>query len=140
MEEKMQHYDCFFDKKQSKLKPFDLEAAKIGKPVCTRDGHKARIICFDAKGVIYPILALIEECGKESTYCYDTCGKSTVHPDNDLMMLSEKHEGWVNVYYEHDASSHRKASWVYDKEEEAIKVGKKHGSSYIATVRIEWEE
>ena len=31
------------------LKPFNLEAAKQGKPVCTRDGRKARIICFDAK-------------------------------------------------------------------------------------------
>lgn len=32
------------------LKPFDLEAAKQGKPVCTRDGRKARIVCFDLKG------------------------------------------------------------------------------------------
>ena len=30
-----------------KMKPFDLEAAKAGKPVCTRDGRKARINCFD---------------------------------------------------------------------------------------------
>ena len=28
---------------KSNLKPFDLEAAKSGKPVCTRDGRKARI-------------------------------------------------------------------------------------------------
>ena len=33
----------------SNLKPFDFEAAKAGKPVCTRDGRKVRIICFDAK-------------------------------------------------------------------------------------------
>ena len=31
------------------LKPFDLKAAKSGKPVCTRDGRKARIICFDRR-------------------------------------------------------------------------------------------
>ena len=31
------------------LKPFDLQAAKSGKPVCTRDGRKVRIICFDSK-------------------------------------------------------------------------------------------
>lgn len=29
------------------FKPFDLKKAKKGKPVCTRDGRKARIICFD---------------------------------------------------------------------------------------------
>lgn len=33
----------------SNLKPFDLNSAKAGKPVCTRDGRKARIICFDVK-------------------------------------------------------------------------------------------
>ena len=32
------------------LKPFDLEAARAGSPVCTRDGRKARIVCFDKKG------------------------------------------------------------------------------------------
>lgn len=33
--------------KKLNLRPFDLEAAKAGKPVCTRDGRKVRIICFD---------------------------------------------------------------------------------------------
>lgn len=48
-----------------KMKPFDLEAAKAGKPVCTRDGRKARIICFD-RNWEYPIVALIEcENGEE---------------------------------------------------------------------------
>jgi hypothetical protein len=62
-EKKIQHYDCFFDREPSKsnLKPFDLEAAKAGKPVCTRDGRKARIICFNAKTLCdYPIIALVE--------------------------------------------------------------------------------
>jgi len=30
-------------KENNKFKPFDLEQAKAGKPVCTRDGRKARI-------------------------------------------------------------------------------------------------
>lgn len=37
------------EEKKLNLKPFDLEAAKAGKPVCTRDGRKARIICWDKK-------------------------------------------------------------------------------------------
>lgn len=44
--------------KKLNLRPFDLEAAKAGKPVYTRDGRKVRIICFDAK-CIKPIVALI---------------------------------------------------------------------------------
>lgn len=35
------------EEKKLNLKEFDIEAAKAGKPVCTRDGRKARIICFD---------------------------------------------------------------------------------------------
>lgn len=31
------------------MKEFDLEKAKAGHPVCTRNGNKARIICFDRK-------------------------------------------------------------------------------------------
>ena len=126
------------DMKENKLnlKPFDLEAARSGKPVCTRDGHKVRIICFDAKGMNYPILALIEECEKESMYCYDMRGKSTVHTDMDLMMLSEKHEGWVNVYRDFNVVH---AKNVFETREEALKnIG--GGDNCVATVKIEWNE
>lgn len=46
-------------KENNKFKPFDLEQAKAGKPVCTRDGRKARIICFDLKNGNHPIVAAI---------------------------------------------------------------------------------
>ena len=48
----------------SRLKPFNLEAAKSGKPVCTRDGRKARIICFDAEGN-KPLIVLSKINGQE---------------------------------------------------------------------------
>lgn len=41
------------------LREFNLEAAKAGKPVCTRDGRNVRILGFDAKGR-KPISALVE--------------------------------------------------------------------------------
>lgn len=47
------------------MKKFNLEEAKAGKPVITRDGSEARIICFDMKNDLYPIVALIED-GLES--------------------------------------------------------------------------
>lgn len=31
------------------MKPFDLEKAKAGAPVCTRNGYKAEILRFDIK-------------------------------------------------------------------------------------------
>ena len=56
------------------MKRFNLEAAKQGKPVCTKDGKKARIICFDKKGD-YPIVALVEsKDGKEQLQDYKING------------------------------------------------------------------
>lgn len=42
------------------MKNFDLEKAKAGYPVRTRDGHEARIICFDREND-NPIVALIKK-------------------------------------------------------------------------------
>lgn len=119
-----------------KMKPFDLEAAKAGKPVCTRDGRKARIICFDTinKGN-YPIIALLEDKGSEAIFYYNKDGKCNVGTELDLMMLPEKKEGWVNVYNSLGVItfSHN----PYDTKEEAMK---DKGKYYVDTVKIEWEE
>lgn len=117
---------------KQRMKPFDLEAAKAGKPVCTRDGRKARIICFDAKGD-KPIIALVEMGVAETPNNYPIDGKAipTKETPCDLMMLPEKKEGWVNVYKSKDT--------IFKSEKEA----KSHSDdfeNYIATVKIEWEE
>lgn len=78
------------NKEEMILKPFDLNAAKDGKPVCTKDGRPARIICFNAKGVIYPIIALVEDNGLEVTIHYNEEGKRCDKGTNeDLMMAPE---------------------------------------------------
>lgn len=41
------------------MKPFNLEEAKAGKPVCTRDGKRVEIISFTNSSSIYPILARV---------------------------------------------------------------------------------
>ena len=82
----------------SEEKPFSLEEAKSGKPVCTRNGSKARIVCFDKAG-IYPVIALVQEEGTETCHFYSQDGKCADCGNGyDLRMLSEKKEGWVNVY------------------------------------------
>ena len=126
------------EEKKFNLKPFDLQKAKAGKPVCTRDGRKARIICFDRrlfyKNVSYPILTLVERSDGEDDVCgYNEKGKVLIEDGaeykDDLMMLPEKKEGWVNVYKER----------CYETREEAIR----HiapGTKYVDTIRVEWEE
>ena len=83
--------------KKSNLKLFNLEEAKAGKPVCTRDGRKARIVCFD-KNDSKSIVALIQSQYRsdiEVVMDYHNNGKvyEKDESSNDLMMLPEKKEG-----------------------------------------------
>lgn len=120
---------------EEKMKPFDLEAAKSGKPVCTRNGRKARIICFDLKNGNYPIVAAIGNDCSEALFNYTIKGEIIpgVKSEKDLMMLPEKKEGWVNVYEGGllDVKS-------YKTKEEAL--AKASHKNYVDTVKIEWEE
>lgn len=124
------------EEKKLSLKPFDLEAAKAGKPVCTRDGRKARIICFDTinKGN-YPIIALLEDKGCEAIFYYNKDGKCNVGTERDLMMLPEKKEGWVNLCKNNYGDT--LAVGVFPNREEAVS---NCPPSYLGTIKIEWEE
>ena len=121
------------EEKELNLELFDLEAAKAGKPVCTRDGSKARIICFDAQSE-QPIIALVEDnhFGEIITQHHENGAISeseTRVSNSDLMMLPERKEGWINIYKER----------CYNTKEEAIK-NKYNGATYVDTVKVEWEE
>lgn len=129
------------EEKKLNFKPFDLEAAKAGKPVCTRDGRKARIICFDAK-CNKPIVALIYDCNKETVLQYLENGRFFVDQIDkyDLMMLPEKKEGWVNVYKSYNVGKKIPCmASIYPTKEEAKK-SSVVGFDYVDTVKIEWEE
>lgn len=122
---------------KNSLKPFSLEAAKLGKPVCTRDGRKARIICFDLKNGEYPIVAAIGNDSSETLLNYTINGeivKGNYKSGKDLMMLPEKKEGWVNVYNLDNIYS---TGRVYFSKEEAEK---RKDINCVATIKIEWEE
>lgn len=116
--------------KKLNLKEFNLEAAKAGKPVCTRDGRKARIICFDLNNKNFPIVAIINCDTEENAYQYDIDGICDEHDNNlNLMMSSEKKEGWIII--------HKEA--IYDKET-AEKIARETTANVIRIQKIEWEE
>ena len=126
------------EEKKLNLKPFDIQKAREGKPVCTRDGRKARIICFDAKGDPCPIIALVEENGIESAYHYDKNGQNAYNKSKlDLMMLPEKKEGWVNVYKK---EQNRYVKGIFPSREIALNSISEKSREYIATIKITWEE
>ena len=131
------------EEKKLNLKEFDLEAAKAGKPVCTRDGRKARIICFDAKRKDGKnIMALIpskEYPEFEDLVAYPNNGNyhGGHENDGDLMMLHQKKEGWINIYTSYDGIE--AGISVYETKEIAKK-GVDNSVSYLGTIKIEWEE
>ena len=119
------------EEKKLNLKPFDIQKAREGKTVCTRDGRKARIICFDRKDNT-PIVALIECVNHaEILQCVHNDGKCSHYDtsNNDLMMLPEKKEGWAII----------RRSDIYETEEQAKKVIL---DSRIGVMirKVEWEE
>ena len=159
-----EHYDCGeenkfieiketkedMEEKKLKLNPFDLEAAKAGKPVCTRDGHKVRIICFDKREGL-PIVALVETKVNsrisEEVALFDIDGRavtSDIDSKLDLMMLSKKKEGWVNIY-KSDNGTYYTGAIFYEKNDALvntaeIKITTGIPIDCIDTVKINWEE
>jgi len=134
------------EEKKLNLKPFDIQKAKEGKPVCTRDGRKARIICFDTK-YIRPIVALVDhgdevdeeveeiiECHNDGYY---NCRE--IPSPNDLMMLPEKKDGWVNINKATLGNDTVVFGHIFKNREDAVKSAE-NNDRYIATVKIEWEE
>ena len=127
------------------IKPFNLEAARSGKPVCTRDGRKVRIICFDRiNGDYYKIVACVTafDGDFEEVLFYGIDGyivDSQNPKDEDLMMLLEKKEGWINICRNLNTNkTELDTKDIYNTKEEALQ--NLSSMTYVTTVKIEWEE
>ena len=125
-----------------KLKPFDLEKAKQGAKVVTRDGRPVRIICWDKldDDDIYPIVALVKDQDgtEEDTETYTLDGACVEGEKNsiDLLMAPTTVERWVNL---HGGFGGLYNYRIYDSEQEALK-HKDDCDDYIATAKLSWEE
>lgn len=125
--------------------PFDIEKAINGSDVCTRDGRKARILCFDAKGD-RPVVALIDQKGISDDYPYKYYTNGSFYDDDtisdiDLMIVQSAKTGWANLYKSSsdNGSCMYNALNVYSSIEEA----RNHiinQDNYIDTVEISWKE
>ena len=127
------------EEKELNLKPFDLDKAKEGKPVCTRDGRKARIICFDMKADVYNIVALIDDGGEEIVCFFSENGLRDVEGESrrDLMMLPEKKHGYTNIY--RNKNGDLEHGYIRDTIEEAT-LCKLNNALNRNPVYLEWEE
>lgn len=70
---------------------FDIEKAKAGAKLVTRNGKPARIICWDIKRKDYTLAGAIDEGGVESLCFYTNSGRSWAEGDScdDLFVLEE---------------------------------------------------
>ena len=124
------------------MKRFNLEEylKNPSKKVVTRMGRKVRIICTDREDSIYPIIALIKDDKRESeilvAYTKDGIPAEYNEEYYTLFFVPEKHEGWVNVYMN---CNERNVGTLYSSKEDALGVAKVY-DTYVATVKIEWEE
>ena len=154
VKEIMNNVETVNAKKELNLKPFDINAAKSGKPVCTRDGRKARIVCFDKHCVENnaPIVACVISYNSnnqefEDVIIYKEDGTLYEHEHPfDLMMLPERKEGWINIYNA-DTTFYYADGRVFETKDEAVQEAKeevekeqREKNEYIDTIRVEWEE
>ena len=128
------------------MKQFSLEEyhKNPSKPLVTRQGLSARIVCDDAPGD-FPVIAIIDKMSKVDNcvthFAYRKEG--LVNPDGtpspyDLFFATKKCEGWVNVFKNDDGENYVTYS-VYKSKEEAEEDGKQY-SGYITSIEIKWEE
>lgn len=126
----------------SKNKPFDLEAAKAGKPVQTARGNKVRHLCFDYKNPngIYTIVGIeLMPDGSECIINWRDNGQWGEMPSaNDLVMAPEIIEYWVNVYSDCLNGVYLSRVTYPSKEVALLNVG--HVRSHIKTIKIHEEE
>ena len=130
-----------------KTKPFNIDKARAGHPVCTRDLRPVRILCYDMSDGISKdnILALVSETdGSETAYAYNRDGTFMGAGEQhrlDLQLAGTKKSGWINLYRDRITDFLLAYSAVYDTEEDASRhVTCKDDEDYVASVKIEWEE
>ena len=123
------------------MKRFSLEEylKNPSKKVVTRMGRKVRIICTDREDSIYPVVALVKDDNRELdilvAYTKDGIPAEYNEEYYTLFFVTEKHEGWTNVYEE--GTNRYLDGCICSTEEEAKRI---RGCGYITTIKIEWEE
>ena len=89
------------------MKPFDLEAAKRGEPICNRYSEDCVFITHvpDANPE-YRVVALTPS---KEVYCFDETGSyycDVSESRHDLFMAPRKRTVWVNLYEEGKFANH----------------------------------
>ena len=118
------------------MKPFNLEQARQGKPVVTREGLEVKILIFDLNHETYKIGGVFDN-RELATWTNEGEFKKGDDTLLDLFMNSEKKEGWINLYRDHMGIV---LPGVVCATEADSKSKIRPGDAYITTIKVEWEE
>ena len=87
------------------MKPFDLEAAKRGEPIMTRDGREAKFIAHVPEAAAAQQIVYLVE-GEIKTNWVTGERNKDVRYTTDLFMAPKKRTVWVNLYSDGEAFYH----------------------------------
>lgn len=124
---------------------FNLQEARNGKPVRTRDGREARILTFDAHNEKYPIIALVmSDTCDEFPHSYTVEGRAWVSGCDDgmdLVMAGERRRGWIGIFGPPYPDMMAGTTGIYRTKEELISlIQDKHWENEeIIIQEIEWK-
>ena len=127
------------------MRPFNLdEYLKNPKlKVTTRDGKDVRIICTNAKGTHFPVVALWDFDGKKELcdwYRVDGRSIDEFEQDHDLVFATEKKVGWINIFKNYNEQCYKTCRYVVRSKEEALNNINSKNGVYLTTIQINWEE
>ena len=100
------------------MKPFGLEAAMRGEPICTRDGQPAKFIAFVPEASEEQQLIVLIGTNIWRLYPDGRVHQGESQRSSDLFMAPKKRTVWINLY-EHSSALDSYDAFVYDSEEMA---------------------
>ena len=116
---------------KTKLVPFDIEKAKNGAKVVTRDGHSVRIGFYDLKHEHLPILGAVQNGVYETPFGFTKDGKFNEGEDSPYDLFIEEEEKERFMTFE------EVAMWLTEKPYRQYKID---GNTWIYTYFGYYEE
>lgn len=119
------------------MKPFNLEAAKAGAALITRDGRDAQFIAhLPGCETEYRLLALIAGARRATTHCEDGAVFEGYQRPTDLFMATRKRTVWINLYR---VGAQHVATYPYLTREAAATSPHQY-TYFVGTFPIEFED
>lgn len=119
------------------MKPFNLEEAKAGKPVQTRDGRKARFISDTLKASRSVVFGIMHDAtGEEFLYQYfrDGTNSPTQELSSDLVMAPVERTVYVNFWKTQNGCD--ACSWPFETEKAARANASGYGGKTFTSIAV----